>query len=228
MRTGHYKEATITALGHAGFLVSFEPQPLVLVFDPYEAKTEQQADVIFISHAHYDHCDPNSIRRLMKNTTVIVAPRHCQNELSDIEASKVWVEDNDFSDLPSQLKVKVIPAYNTNKFRTPTEQFHPKSLGGVGYLVSYNEKMTLFHAGDTDFTPEMNDLAKKIDVAFLPISGTYVMTLQEAIEASKILQPKLAVPMHYGKLLGSVAEAFRFQNLLQGIVPVAVLCADHE
>ncbi|MEK7548552.1 MAG: MBL fold metallo-hydrolase, partial [Patescibacteria group bacterium] len=102
--------------------------------------------------------------------------------------------------------------------------FHPKQLGGLGFIVELDGRR-LYHAGDTDFVPEMAGLTK-IDVAFLPISGTFVMTLEESIEAAKAIKPLLAIPMHYGKLLGSVAEAHRFSNLLNTIVPVAVISTE--
>jgi L-ascorbate metabolism protein UlaG (beta-lactamase superfamily) len=114
-----------------------------------------------------------------------------------------------------------LPAYNVNKFRTPNEVFHPKDMGGVGFVVEV-DGFRMYHAGDTDRIPEMDGL-KKLDLAFLPISGTFVMTLEEAIEAAQVLKPKMVIPMHFGKLLGSVGDANRYHNMLRDLIPVMVL-----
>ena len=226
MNTLQYKDSTIIALGHAGFLVEFPEINLRFSFDPFDvADFGIQVDLIFISHPHFDHCDVSSIRKLLKSTGKIIAPVCCQKELADFAGQVEYVSDRDKHEI-SGLTYWTIPAYNTNKYRTPTEVFHPKESGYVGYVVEVG-KTRFYHAGDTDNIPEMEKI-KKINVAFLPISGTYVMTLQEAIEAAQLIDPELAIPMHFGKLLGSSADAVRFQNLLQGKIKVAVLTAEAD
>lgn len=223
MQQGNYKDAKITALGHDGFVVEFAEPAIKIAFDPFEAQTDEKVDYIFISHPHFDHCHPDSIRRLMNEKTKIIAPLSCQNELAEFgESVKFYDGKEKVTD--GSLTYWSIPAYNINKFRTPSEVFHPKELGGVGFVAEVN-KTRLYHAGDTDVTPEMGTL-KKIDVAFLPVSGTYVMTVAEAVEAAKLIQPKLAIPMHFGKVLGSVMDAHRFQHQLKDIVPVMVLTTE--
>ncbi len=230
MISTNFEEATITALGHDGFRVDYERPKLSFIFDPFDVKVGDPVDYIFISHHHFDHCDPSSIRVLMKSTTKIIAPRHCATELEEFGANVEFVDDREKHPLKI-LTYWTIPAYNIDKFRTPNEVFHPKTLGGVGFIVEVDlpegksGKTRWYHAGDTDQIPEMEEL-KKIDVAFLPISGTFVMTLEEAIKAAELIEPKLVIPMHFGKLLGSTADANRFQNLLKDIIKVAVLSID--
>lgn len=219
-----FEGATITALGHDGFLVEWPAQNLTIAFDPFQiAPTEKKADYIFISHGHFDHCDPDSIRKLSREKTTIVSPAAFQKELSEFGDVVVWYDGTDKVKL-EKLSYWAVPAYNVNKFRTPTEVFHPKELGGVGFIVEVGSTR-IYHAGDTDITPEIATL-KKIDIALLPVSGTYVMTVEEAVQAAELIQPKLAIPMHFGKVLGSAMDAHRFQTLLKGQVPVAILTAD--
>lgn len=225
MRSTKYDKGTITALGHAGFLIEWTEPEFRLVFDAFDVRGVEPVDYIFVSHQHYDHCDPNSIRQLIKEGTQIIAPEPCRAELAEFADHFVAAPTKDKAETKN-FKHWTVPAYNLNKFRTPNEVFHPRELGGVGHVVEIG-KTRLFHAGDTDFVPEIAEL-KKIDVAFLPISGTFVMTLEEAIQAAEALQADLTIPMHYGKLLGSVAEANRFQNLLKEKLKVAVLSTDNE
>lgn len=220
MKQGNFKGATITALGHAGFIVEFTEQKLRLAFDPYDIPAGEPVDYVFVSHPHFDHCDVASIRKIVKTTTTIIAPECCQNELAEFGTQVELLADKD-KHTKKELTYWALPAYNINKYRTPNEVFHPKELGGVGFVVEAGS-LRLYHAGDTDRIPEMETL-KKLDIAFLPISGTFVMTVEEAVEAAQVLKPKLVVPMHFGKLLGSVGDANRFSNLLSGQIPVMVL-----
>jgi L-ascorbate metabolism protein UlaG (beta-lactamase superfamily) len=106
--------------------------------------------------------------------------------------------------------VEAVAAYNTNKFREPGKPFHPKADGKVGYLIGIGG-IRIYHAGDTDQIPEMATAAG-VDVALLPVSGTYVMTADEAIAACAAIAPRLAIPMHYGSIVGSVADAETFRR----------------
>lgn len=220
MRTGTFGEATITALGHAGFIVEFPEKKLRIALDPYDINEEEAVDYIFVSHQHYDHCDPSSIRKILKSSTLIIAPECCQTELAEFGNQVEYLRDKE-KHSKKQLTYWSLPAYNTNKYRTPNQVFHPKDMGGVGFVVEVG-KFRFFHAGDTDQVPEMEGL-KKLSLAFLPISGTFVMTMDEAIEAAKVLSPKLVIPMHFGKILGSVSDANRFQAILRDEIPVMVL-----
>ncbi len=223
MKQATYEGATITALGHAGFVVEYLDKKLSFAFDPYDLKEDMPVDYIFISHPHFDHCDPTSIRRMLKSTTKIIAPQCCAKELEPFSDQVQLITDKE-KHQEKALIYWTVPAYNIDKFRTPNEVFHPKELGGVGFIVEV-DRARFYHAGDTDHIPEMDEL-KKITVAFLPISGTFVMTVEEAIEAAKAFEPKLVIPMHYGKLLGSPAEANRFSQQLTETIPVKVLSTD--
>lgn len=220
-----YKESTIKALGHDGFLIDFPDKKLKFAFDPFDIKEEEPVDYIFVSHPHYDHCDPVSIRKLMNNRTKIIASVSCKKELAEFTENLILIDDKNKHE-EKQIIYWTVPAYNIDKYRTPNEVFHPKELGGVGFIVEV-DRVRYYHAGDTDNIPEMEKL-KKIDVAFLPISGTFVMTAEEAIDAAKVIKPRAVVPMHYGKLLGSVGEATRFQNALREEIPVIVITDAHH
>ncbi len=228
MKSGNYKDGSvITALGHDGFLVEYPEQKFSFAFDPYDIKeTPEMAkvDFVFVSHMHFDHCDPNSIRKMLNDNGQVIAPACCQNELASFGEQAVIIDDKDKHET-KYFKYWNIPAYNIDKFRTPGEVFHPKEMGGVGWIIEVGATR-FYHAGDTDMTPEMEAL-KKIDVAFLPISGTFVMTLEEAVKAAELLEPDIVVPMHYGKILGSVSDAHRFQNILKDKAKVLVLSTEN-
>jgi len=220
MRSTVVEGVNITALGHAGFRLESEDKTVSWAYDPYDIGEVEPVDYIFISHNHYDHCDHTAIRKLLKDGTRIIAPKCSAEELSDFADRLNIVTDDDKHEL-GILKYWTVPAYNTNKFRTPSEVFHPKEVGGVGFVVEYNNKR-FYHAGDTDNIPEMAEM-KKITVAFLPISGTYVMTTEEAMKAAEAISPKVVIPMHFGKILGSVSEAIRFGQTLREKIPTTVL-----
>jgi len=112
------------------------------------------------------------------------------------------------------LTVTAVPAYNTNK------AFHPKENGWLGFILNI-DGVSIYHAGDSDFIPEMKDL--EVDIALLPVSGTYVMTSDEAVEAALAINPKLAIPMHYGAIVGDQSDAANFKDKLDGKIDVVVL-----
>jgi L-ascorbate metabolism protein UlaG (beta-lactamase superfamily) len=194
-------------LGHDSILLDGST---VVCFDPYGIETTRKADLILISHEHFDHCSPEDVAKLLKKDTTIVANAASAGKL---EGDVRIVAPGD------RLKVKgvdieVWPAYNTNK------DFHPKKAGMVSFVVTL-DGVRYYHAGDTDFIPEMKEL--KADVAFLPVSGTYVMTAAEAVEAARAIKPKLVVPMHYGAIVGTADDAAKFKKALEGEMNVAVL-----
>jgi L-ascorbate metabolism protein UlaG (beta-lactamase superfamily) len=218
MRETVYKGATITALGHDGFRVEVAEPAISFAFDPYDVSGEiAPVDFIFISHPHFDHCDVSSIRKLLGPKSRIIAPNCCQGELSEF-TDQVDYFSGDEKVTAGKLTYWAIPAYNIDKFRTPNEVFHPRELGGVGFVVEIpidgSKNLRFYHAGDTDLVPEM-EAVKKIDVAFLPISGTFVMTLDEAIKATQLIEPDLAIPMHYGEVVGTEEDALRFVQICE-------------
>uniref|UniRef100_A0A832EKZ3 MBL fold metallo-hydrolase n=1 Tax=Desulfacinum infernum TaxID=35837 RepID=A0A832EKZ3_9BACT len=194
-------------LGHDAFRVDGTK---TVYFDPYEISGGPPADVIFISHEHFDHCSPADVAKIQKPDTVIVTDAASAKKLSGRVRT---VKPGDRLDIDGVV-VQVVPAYNVNK------KFHPKAAGMLAFVVTL-DGITYYHAGDTDFIPEMKGL--QVDVAFLPVSGTYVMDAAEAVEAAKAIAPKVAIPMHYGAIVGSADDARRFQKALEGIVRVVIL-----
>lgn len=174
-------------LGHASFQVKTGGKTLYL--DPYEGEYSERADLILVSHSHSDHCDVSKIRKTRKADTVIVAPEDCATKIGgSVEKAEAGKEMK-----VGDISIKTVEAYNYKRFRSPGNPFHPKGLG-VGYLITIEGK-TIYHAGDTDFIPEMKELGR-VDVAILPTGGTYTMDNLEAAEAAITLNPEIAIPMH--------------------------------
>lgn len=174
---------------------------LVIYFDPYKIGNSPKADIILVSHGHYDHLSPEDIKKLLKDDTVIVAPPNCKPPVPQqpIKAGETKSIRG--------IAIQAVPAYNVNK------DFHPKSAGGLGFVIEVEGKK-IYHAGDTDLIPEMENI--KCDIALLPVSGTYVMTADEAAQAAKKIGPQKAIPVHYGAgVVGSVEDAKAFASLLE-------------
>lgn len=191
-----------------------------ICFDPFQVEDGEPSDLILISHEHYDHCSPDDIRRHVRPGTVIMAAEECAPKLEGVGADVVLVKPGDSVEAAG-LRVEAVRAYNTNKFKSPGQVFHPKSDGKCGFVVDVGG-IRVYHAGDTDMIPEMKELGG-VDVALLPVSGTYVMTPEEAAEAVGIIRPRAAVPMHYGAIVGTVKDAERFRDLAGGETEVIVL-----
>jgi L-ascorbate metabolism protein UlaG (beta-lactamase superfamily) len=147
------------------------------------------------------------VAKIQREDTVVVAAENCRGML---EGDVRYVKAGD-TVVIGELSIEVIPAYNVNK------HFHPKEAGGVGYLLAI-DGTTIYHAGDSDPIPEMEGL--EVDIAMLPVSGVYVATADEAVEAANKIRPKLVIPMHYGSIVGSRADAERFKELWSGDVVI--------
>ncbi len=173
---------------------------LTVYIDPWMVTTDDPADAVFITHAHYDHFQHDDIEKVRKTGTKIVAPHDIARELS---GDVTPVRPGDSLDVAG-IKVQVVPAYNVVKERL---QAHPKENNWVGYILTLGTN-TYYHAGDTDHIPELESV--RADVAFLPIGGTYTMDPGEAAGLAKAISPHLAVPMHYGFVVGSPSDAERF------------------
>lgn len=203
-----YRGVKLTWLGHDGFRIQ---DGEVIYIDPYQiGSAAPSADIVLVSHEHYDHCSANDLKKIVGPNTVIVAHAQSKSELSKVKAKEVKIVKPGDKVNIGNVAVEAVPAYNVNKFREPGKVFHPKEDGKLGYVVTV-KGVRIYHAGDTDHIPEMKNI--RADIALLPVSGTYVMTVQEAADAATVINPKLAVPMHYGAIVGGIKDAETFQKL---------------
>ncbi len=196
-----YKGVELVWLGHAGFEIIGKNS--VVYIDPY-VKTKGKADVVLITHDHYDHFSPERIREIVKDGTVVVLPEKLKGR-TDPEWNTVFVRPGKEIRIGDVL-VKVVDSYNIDK------PYHKKGEC-VGYIVEI-DGVKIYHAGDTDLIPEMEGI--ECDIALLPVGGTYTMNAEEAAEAAKRIKPKIAMPMHYGSIVGTKSDAEKFRSLLEG------------
>ncbi len=183
---------------------------IIIYFDPYKINKEyHDADIIFITHSHYDHYSPLDIKKVIKDNTIIVCPEDVKEELLKLNINNIIevVPNKDYEVL--NIKFKTIPAYNVNK------NFHPKENNWVGYLINYNN-VKYYIAGDTDITEENKNII--CDVAFVPIGGTFTMDYKEAASLINEIQPKIAVPTHYGLIVGNKDDGIKFSKLLNNSI----------
>ncbi len=173
--------------------------------DPFRVSNgDPRADILFITHAHGDHNSPGDIAKVVTPDTVVVGPPDCIGSISVPEAKKVTVAPGETRTIEG-ISVEVVPAYNLDK------PFHPRANNWVGYIITVGGR-SVYHAGDTDRIPEMKNM--RVDVALLPVGGTYTMNAEEAAAAvNEDIKPRVAVPMHYGAVVGSDADAKRFAGL---------------
>jgi len=199
-------KSKIVWLGHDCFRIDASQ---CVYIDPYQIQETKPADVILVSHDHFDHCSPEDVAKVQATDTVIVTEKDSAKKLSgDVRV----VAPGERIELKG-LAVEAVPAYNTNK------DFHPKANGWLGFILDI-DGVRIYHAGDSDYIPEMKDF--KADIAMLPVSGTYVMTAEEAIEAALAIAPKLAIPMHYGAIVGDNSDAIKFRDGLADRMEVLV------
>lgn len=187
----------------------------IIYFDPIGIEGEpKDADIILISHSHGDHFSTEDIKKLAKDSTVLVIPRDAvetavQAGLTNI----VTVAPNKNYEVDG-LKFCTVPAYNTNK------DFHRKENNWVGFIVNMNN-VRYYFAGDTDIIPEMKDI--KANVVFLPVGGTYTMTSAEAVQAANTIKPAVAVPIHFGDIVGTQDDARTFVENIEKTITGIVL-----
>jgi len=190
-----YKDIKIKWLGHASFKLDNE---ITIYIDPFHIEKEDTADLILITHEHYDHYSPEDIEKVSGKETIIIAPESCDPSIArDFRK----VKPGDRIEIKGVV-IDVVNAYNIKK------EFHPKGKG-VGYLINI-EGVQIYHSGDTDVIPEMKDI--RADIALLPVGGTYTMNAEEAVEAAEAIKPKIAVPMHFGSIVGEDKDAEEFKE----------------
>ncbi len=204
---------TIHWLGHDGFRI--DVGSTVVYIDPYKIAGGPKADIVLMTHSHADHASVEDVGKLLKDDTVLVTVAAAAEKFG---GKTVQVVQPGQRVTVKGIPIETVPAYNTNKFRSPGVPFHPKEAGFVGFILTVGT-VRIYHAGDTDAIDEMKDF--HCDIALLPVSGIYVMTAEEAAEAAARIQPAVVVPMHVGKGIGSLDDAERFQRLSP--VPVRIL-----
>jgi len=198
-------------LGHASFRL--DDGAATIYIDPWKLPAgAPKADLILITHSHFDHCSAEDIAKIEKPATVFVAPADVASTLA---GKQVVTAAPGGSYQAGPVKVAAVAAYNTNK------DFHPKSAGWVGYVVTLSTGQRVYHTGDTDATPEME--AVQTDVALMPCGGTYTMTAAEAAAAANAFTPAILIPMHWGDIVGSrgdadeVAKAFAGETVIRPV-----------
>ena len=204
----------VEVLYHSSIRINKEK---TIYIDPFKIdRNYNDADIIFITHDHYDHYSEEDIDKVINENTVIVIPEELLTKVLKKGINKnaiITVEPNQ-KYMVQGIKFETVPAYNTNKI------FHPKENGWVGYVIEING-IKYYIAGDTDITEENKKV--KCDVAFVPVGGTYTMDFKEAAQLVNEIQPKVAVPIHYGSVVGTKQDAEEFIKLLRTNIKGVIL-----
>ena len=205
-----YKGIKIKWYGHDTFTLE---KSITICIDPYKLSRSIHPDIILISHNHFDHMSLDDLKKISSDNTIIVAAKECMEQLTKIPSKEKIGLSPGQEKIIYNIKIKAVPAYNIDKINPDTHKpFHPKEDNKIGYVISIGET-SIYHTGDSDLIPEMNDL--KPDILLIPVSGTYVMTAKEAAKAVEKIKPKIAIPMHYGTLVGSDVDAKEFKDTVK-------------
>ena len=204
----------IEVLYHSSIRISNDK---IIYIDPFKIdKNYNDADIVFITHDHFDHYSEEDIDKVINENTTIIIPEELLTKIlrKGINKSAVITVESNKEYMVQGIKFETIPAYNTNK------TFHPKENDWVGYIITL-DGIRYYIAGDTDITEENRKV--KCDVAFVPVGGTYTMNYSEAAELVNIIKPKIAVPIHYGSVVGTKQDATNFIKLLHSSIKGIIL-----
>jgi len=199
----------ITRIAHDTFRIAGSK---VIYVDPFKVTKNDEADIVLISHEHFDHLSLEDLDKVIFPGSVILASPLCRDGLKSVKVKAIHYLDPGGKHTVGQVEIEGLPAYNLDKGPEPGKKFHPPGEKRLGFLIKM-DGTTVYHAGDADFIPEMKSI--QCDIALLPVSGTYVMTAAEAASAADAIKPKIAVPMHYGAIVGSEADAHKFKSLVK-------------
>lgn len=199
-------------LGHSGFFIK---NSRAIYVDPYNIKEGmEKADIILITHSHYDHCSVADIEKIVKDGTRIIMPADCQSKIVrfNVSIKMEIIEPGQEIDI-GDVVISAVPAYNIDK------HFHSRDESWVGYIIKMHNVL-IYHAGDTDLIPEMQKLTGykqpgKEFIALLPVGGRFTMNAEEAAEAAKLIKPTIAIPIHFGSVVGSDDDAKEFKELCE-------------
>lgn len=189
----------------------------IIYIDPFKIDKQcNDADIIFITHDHYDHYSETDIDKVIKNDTVIVVPEELLKKLlkKGIKQNYIITVEPNNKYTVEKIKFETVPAYNIKKI------FHPKENGWVGYIIEI-ENIRYYIAGDTDIIEENKRV--KCDVAFVPVGGTYTMNFEEAANLINEIGPKIAIPIHYGSIVGTAQDAVEFSKLINSNIECKIL-----
>ena len=195
----------IEVLYHSSIRINKEK---IIYIDPFKInKNYNDADIVFITHDHYDHYSEEDIDKVINENTTIIIPEELLTKLlrKGINKNAIITVEPNKNYMVQGIKFETISAYNTNT------TFHPKENGWVGYIIIING-IRYYIAGDTDITEENKKV--KCDVAFVPVGGTYTMDFKEAAQLINEIKPKIAIPIHYGSIVGTEQDAIDFIRLL--------------
>ncbi|MGC8579580.1 MAG: MBL fold metallo-hydrolase [bacterium] len=197
----------ITWLGHASFRIT---NGKIIYIDPWQVKKpDPKADIILITHDHFDHLSVEDVKKLSKQDTVIITTPSAKSHLSgDVRVVKPGDRIN-----IKDIDIQAVPAYN------PSKQFHPKQAGNVGFIITMNGE-SIYHTGDTEFIEEMRSI--KVDILLVPVGGKYTSDAEDAAKIANTINPKVAIPMHWGTLndVGGRESAERFKKLVKTQVEI--------
>lgn len=184
----------------------------IIYVDPFRIKeNKNDADIIFITHDHYDHYSLEDIEKVKKQNTIIVMPEHLERK-DDLKDAVIVMPNKKYQ--VEGINVETIPSYNINK------PYHPKENNWVGYILN-NEGKRIYIPGDTDITEE--NMKIQCDILFVPIGGTYTMNYKEGAKLTNIIKPKVAIPVHYGEIVGRKEDAKEFKKLLEKDIECKIL-----